>query len=1025
LLTVESERVAALPEAAEAASILLVDDRPANLLALEAALAPLGQRLVSALSGEEALLRLREREFAVVLLDIMMPGVDGLETAKSLRALPHGREVPIIFITAGDTPAIAGYARGAADVLRKPLDAEVLRAKVSVFVELFRVRDQLRQHSLRLAAQESAGQSRIVALLNASLDGIIGMDSGGRITEFNGAAEAMFGRRREDVLGRPLADVLAPAHRGEASRGALAGGLLDGDWLDMRFEVTAVRADGREFPLELAVRRIAAKGLPTFLGYARDLTVPREAERERARLDRERAFLAQASEAFASSLDYETTLQTVVRLAVAHIADWCAVDIVAADSGEVVQLAVSHVDPAKVALALELRRRYPPDRNATNGAAEVLRSGRSELYEDIPRATLEKAARDEEHLRILGELGLRSAIVVAIPGRPRPLGAITFVAAESGRRYDRTDLATAEELARRAATAIENARLYRATRLGEARNRFLADATEALSASLDYVATLERVARLAVPTIAESSAVYRLDEDGGIRMMALAARDPAWEAAARELDALLPLHIDQQDRTLTRVVRTGRAEMLPDLPASAQATWSPTSRAEELVRQLAIRSYMVVPLVARGTVVGALSLTTAASGRRFEPDDLALAEELARRAGLAVENARLYREAQEANRLKDEFLATVSHELRTPLTAILGWLHLLRTGRPAQVERAIETIERNALAQAHIVDDVLDVSRIITGKLHLESERINLVKILGAAVDTVRPAAEAKALELLVSLDPAAADVSGDAARLQQVAWNLLSNAIKFTPKGGRIEVCLEREGPEALLRIRDNGEGIRKDFLPHVFERFRQGDSTSTRAHGGLGLGLSIVRHLVELHGGQVSAESDGEGRGATFTVRLPIGQPASDRTSSPPTSRKSDVALRISGRLEGFRVLVVDDDADTRDFLAALLEQHGAEVTTAPSARDAIEVLQHITPDVLVSDIGMPGADGYTLIHQVRALGSQRGFWFPAIAITAHTRLEDRDQALSAGYHLHLTKPIDPAALVDAIAQLRAAVR
>jgi PAS domain S-box-containing protein len=1021
LLTAGGDHEAAPPEVTEAASILLVDDRPANLLALEAALAPLGQQLVSALSGEEALLLVRERDFAVVLLDIMMPGVNGLETARALRSLPRGREVPIIFITAGDTPAIAGYARGAVDVLRKPLDAEVVRAKVSVFVELFRVRDQLRQHSLRLAAQERAGQARIAALLNASFDGIIGMDSGARITEFNGAAETMFGRSRDDVLGRPLADLLAPAHRSEASRGALVGGLLDGDRLDMRFEVTAVRADGREFPLELAVRRIAAQGLPTFLGYARDLTVPREAERERARLDRERAFLAQASEAFASSLDYETTLQTVVRLAVAHIADWCAVDIVASDSGEVVQLAVSHVDPAKVALALELRRRYPPDPSATTGVAEVLRSGRSQLYEDIPSEALERVARDEEHLRILTELGLRSAIIVPIAGHARPLGAITFVAAESGRHYDRADLATAEELARRAAMAIENARLYRATRLGEARNRFLADATEALSASLDYIATLERVARLAVPTIAESAAVYRLDEDGGIRMMALAARDPAWEAAARELDTLLPLHIDQQDRMLPRVVRSGRSEMLPDLPHGMLETWSPTTRAQELVRQLAIRSFMVVPLVARGAVMGALSLTTAASGRRFEPDDLALAEELARRAGLAVENARLYREAQEANRLKDEFLATVSHELRTPLTAILGWIHLLKTGRPAQVERAIETIERNANAQAHIVDDVLDVSRIITGKLHLESERVNLVKILGAAVDAVRPAAEAKGIDLLMSLDPVAADTSGDAARLQQVAWNLLSNAIKFTPKGGHIEVRLERAGNEAHLRVRDDGEGIRKEFLPHVFERFRQGDSTSTRAHGGLGLGLSIVRHLVELHGGQVSAESDGEGRGSTFTVRLPMSEPfSSRRSSSPPASPPPDGALRISGRLEGLSVLVVDDDADTRDFLAALLEQHGAQATTAPSVREAIGVLQQLTPDVLVSDIGMPGADGYTLIHEVRELGTQRGFWFPAIAITAHTRLEDREQALSAGYHLHLTKPIDPAALVDAIAEL-----
>jgi PAS domain S-box-containing protein len=867
LLTAEPSPASAAPDAA---SILIVDDHPANLLVLEAVLGSLGQRIVRAASGEEAISRLREQEFAVVLLDVMMPGMDGLGTADLLRALDHGRHVPIIFMTAGDTPALAGYAHGAVDFLRKPIDRDVVRSKVAVFVELFRARDQIRRQAAHLEAQERRAEARTGALLNASLDAIVGMDHVGQITEFNRAAEAMFGRRREEVIGAALADVLIPAQHREQHRRGLAAYLATGESrvLDRRIEVAALRADGTEFPIELAVRRVAADGPPTFLAYADDLT-------ERKRAEGARAFLARASEAFAASLDYEVTLENVVRLAVPHIADWCAVDMVGADPRQIERLALAHVDPAKVAFAEELRRRYPPDPDAKHGVAQVLRTGRSELYDEIPDGLLERAARDAEHLRILQQVGLRSVMIVPIATRGRTLGAITFIAAESSRRYSPADLVTAEELARRAAMAIENARLYRATLVAEERNRFLAEATAALGASLDYATTLERVVRLAVPRVADLAAIYRLEADGVIRLVALAGREAEQEARARELDALLPLRIEEQ-RLLPRVVRSGRAEMLAEVPDPLRESWSPSSRASELVRQLAMRSYMVVPLVVRGHVFGALALTTSTSERRFEAEDLALAEELARRAGLAVENAQLYREAQNANRLKDEFLATVSHELRTPLTAILGWIHVLRNDRPEQVARAVDTIERNAHAQARIVEDLLDVSRIVTGKLRLQLESVDLAEVVQAAVDTVKPMAEAKGIELSTSLDAAVPHIAGDSARLQQVAWNLLSNAIKFTPRGGRVEVRLEPQLSNVRLCISDTGDGIRADFLPYVFERFRQADSAATRAYGGLGLGLAIVRHLVELHGGHVSAESQGEGRGSSFTLLLPLRAPA-----------------------------------------------------------------------------------------------------------------------------------------------------
>ncbi len=852
------------------ATILIVDDRPLNLIALEAVLEPLGQPIVTASSGEEALYLVGQQEFAVALLDIRMPGIDGLVTADRVQA--SGRHVPIIFVTAGDTPALEGYAHGAVDVLRKPLDPHVVRAKVAVFIELFRGREKIRQQAAALAAQERLVAGQNAALLNASPDAVIGMDHAGCIIEFNSAAEAMFGYPRKDVLGLAVADLLVPPRLRSAHQHGLAKYLATGETrvLDRRIEVDAVRADGTEFPIELAVCRVAAEGQPTFMGYARDIT-------QRKRIDNERAFLAAASEALSSSIDYEVTLRTVAELAVPHVADWCAVEIA---DGEVAgekprsseYLAVAHVDPKKVELARDSRARYPPDPASPRGVPNVLRTGKPELYEVISDELLERSSRGPDHLRLMRELGLRSAMIVPIAANGDVFGAMTFVAAESGRQYGAADLATAEELARRAALAIGNARVFRAAKAAEERNRFLAEASRALASSLDYAVTLERVARVAVPAIADCAAVYRLEAGGAIRLLTLAASDSAVEALSRELDTLLPLHVDQQDRLLARVIRSGRAEVVAAVPQATHDVWSPTSRARELVQQLSICSYMAVPLIVRGQVLGAITLTTSASGRRFTAADLSLAEEFARRAGIAMDNAELYHELATANRLKDEFLATVSHELRTPLTAILGWTHVLRKGNPSQMGRAVETIERNALVQARIVDDVLDVSAIITGKLRLELQPVDFAEVCRAALDTMRPSVQAKGVHLLENLGAARVDVTGDPARLQQVVWNLLANAIKFTPSGGRVTVALEKNGTHAELRVSDDGQGIAADFLPHVFERFRQADSAPTRQHGGLGLGLAIVHHLVERHGGHVVVASEGEGHGATFTVALPL---------------------------------------------------------------------------------------------------------------------------------------------------------
>jgi PAS domain S-box-containing protein len=404
--------------------------------------------------------------------------------------------------------------------------------------------------------------------------------------------------------------------------------------------------------------------------------------------------------------------------------------------------------------------------------------------------------------------------------------------------------------------------------------------------------------------------------------------------------------------------------------------------------------------------------------------------ETSKRAGAAAEasaaeNERLYREAREANRLKDEFLATVSHELRTPLTAILGWAHMLRTGQldSGSAASAFETIERNARAQSQLIDDLLDVSRAITGKLRIDVRPVDPNSFIEAAVEAVRPAAEAKGVRVQRVVDTGLVSVSGDPVRLQQVVWNLLSNAIKFTPRGGRVQVRMERVNSHVEIAVSDTGAGVSADFLPHVFDRFRQADQKTTRRHGGLGLGLAIVRHLVELHGGTVRAESPGEGQGSTFRVLLPVAPVYVSESSEGrvhPAARDTLPPFECPDRLDGLRVLVVDDEPDTRDMLKAGLGQCGARVTSVGSAAEALASLSEEPPDVLISDIGMPDVDGYELIKKVRALPAERGGKVPAIALTAYARTEDRMHALRAGYQMHVPKPVELAELAAVTASL-----
>jgi signal transduction histidine kinase/CheY-like chemotaxis protein len=384
-------------------------------------------------------------------------------------------------------------------------------------------------------------------------------------------------------------------------------------------------------------------------------------------------------------------------------------------------------------------------------------------------------------------------------------------------------------------------------------------------------------------------------------------------------------------------------------------------------------------------------------------------------------------EAERVSRMKDEFLATLSHELRTPLNAILGWSQIL-LGSDRDDESIVEglnTIERNARAQTRLIEDLLDMSRIISGKVRLDVQRVELASVIEASVAAIRPAADARSLRLQVTLDPLAGPVRGDPGRLQQVVWNLLSNAVKFTPKGGRIQICLERVNSHLEILVSDTGEGIKPEFLPHLFERFRQSDASTTRRHGGLGLGLSIVKQLVELHGGTVRAKSPGVDQGSTFTVMLPLAvlhdaeADAAMQRIHPETMWAHDQPGEVV-RLAGVNVLVVDDEADARELVRRFLTSCGASVETATSAEEALSALSKHQPDVLISDIGMPDIDGYELMRRVRSRSDAPYRRIPAIALTAFARSEDRTRAMLAGYNVHLSKPIEPVELAATVGSL-----
>ncbi|MBA3513421.1 MAG: response regulator [Pyrinomonadaceae bacterium] len=728
-------------KADEQINILMVDDSTTNLLALEAILQAPDRNLVSASSGDDALRYLLNNDVAVILLDVFMPGIDGLDTAELIRAREKSRDIPIIFLTADSTGGRhlrRGYSLGAVDYIVKPIEPDILRSKVAVFVELFKKTLEIHRQAQLLHEKnlelENANLARLSMLIDLGQELALEHDPWRVLENFCRSARQIVDAQEAAV------------------------GVFDADCDDLRFYFRCV--SGEDIDSSTGIPKVARRALDFLVNERRSLRL----------------------------------------------------------------------------------------------------NDSDELLDD------DKKSSDS----------VRSFLGAPILASTGVCGWIYLLNKIKAEDFTEADERLATTLATQVGIAYENARLY-------------------------------------------SNAQRHASE----LQMEIAERKQAEE-----------------------------------------------ERAQLLVREQAARA-----------------------------------------------------EAEQANRTKDEFLATLSHELRTPLSAILGWSHLVRTGKldELQMTRAFETIERNARSQSQLIDDLLDVSRIVTGKLQIELGPVNLPPVIEAAIDAVRPAFEAKDIQFEPVMKSQALLVPGDANRLQQIFWNLFSNAVKFTPHGGRVRVEIERAEPHARVTVSDSGIGIKPDFLPYIFDRFRQADGSTTRVHGGLGLGLAIVKHLVELHQGTVKVDSKGPDQGATFTVSLPLASAGAvaDLESAAVREREGNgLPAGFSELLDGLRILVVDDELDSRELITAILTRCGSEVRCSESAAEAIQCFRDWKPDLLVSDIGMPKEDGYSLIQKLRKMRSKWARDIPAVALTAYATVEDRARALDAGFQVHVAKPIEPEALVRSIA-------
>ncbi|BCU79449.1 hypothetical protein llg_41640 [Luteolibacter sp. LG18] len=817
-------------------------------------------------------------------------------------------------------------------------------------------------------------ESLLSAIIASSDDCIVSKDLNGFVTSWNDGAARLFGYSREEMIGRPIS-VLIPtellSEEDEILRKIRSGQRVD------HFETVRIRKDGRKVDVSLTISPIR-DSTGRVMGaskIARDITERKAAVAALDRQSKKLAILNRVSLAFSGELDLQRLVQAVTDAGreLSGAAFGAFFYNVTSETGESYRLFTLSGAPREAFEKFGMPRNTPifAPTFAGEGVVRIADVTRDPRY----------GTMSPHHGMPEGHLPVRSHLAVPVVSRRgHVLGGLFFGHPDPDVfQQESEELITA--LAANASVAIDNAQLY-----------------SDLENELEHHRTLERALKES-ETLSTSifdstpDCIMVMDPDGSIQRM----NNPGLklfglaETGGRYWQDIWPRYLRPViERSIELALRGSVERFQSQFEVHGELKWW-----DVIISPLRDDSDSITRLIATSRDITALKIAESEAQSAKE-------------------------EAIRQSRMKDEFLATLSHELRTPLQAILGWTHLLKSGRmsQAQHQEGLEVIVRNTQGQTRIIEDLLDMNRIVSGKVRLDIQPVCLAGILQEAVETVRPSAQAKQIELILTIDTPSETVGGDPDRLQQVFWNLLSNAIKFTPAGGRVTIRLEKTGHHLQVSVTDNGAGIDPAFLPFVFERFRQADPTITRKHGGLGLGLSIVKNLTELHGGAVRATSPGSGKGATFEVTFPIQDSPEQQEATPPRPFRAE-ALQPPGQLQDIKVLVVDDEQDGRQLVAHLLTNAGAKVSLARSSDEAFESITHDCPDLLISDIGMPGRDGYSLIRQVRGTPGEPGR-IPALALTAYTRTEDRQRAISEGFHMHLAKPADPHELLEIVARL-----
>ena len=911
--------------------------------------------------GADALDRIRARAFDLVITDVMMPKLDGFGLLAAIRADERTRSLPVVLLSAraGEDARIEGLHAGADEYLVKPFSARELLASIAAQLKLSRERRES-ERTVRYRSEQ------YLTIMNQAPLGMYLVDEDFRIREVNPMAMPVFADIPGGVIGRDFDQVIhmiRDRNHADELVDIFRRTLATGEPY-VTPEPTELRTDGAvsgyyDWRLDRITLPDGRFGL---VCYFRDTSEQKKAAAAKAHLA---AIIDSADDAIIAK-DLDGVIQSC-NAAAERLFGYSAAELV----GRPVRILI------------------PPERQSEEDdiLARLRRGERIEHFETI------RTTKDGRRLEI--------ALTVS-PVRD-----------ETGRVIGASKIA-------RDITAVKQAEAERIRLLQEnaAVTEALNNVGTIVASDLDQTSVVQAVTDVATElTTAEFGAFfYNLVDEAGESYTLYTISGVPREAFSK---FPMPRNTEVFEPTFkgTDIVRSDDITRDPRYGHNAPYHGMPSGH-------LPVRSYLAVPVKSRsGNVIGGLFFGHSEVGR-FSDHHERLAVGIAAWASVALENARMYTSVQEASRLKDEFLASLSHELRTPLNAILGYARMLRTGMiaPDKKDKAIDTIERNATSLTQIVEDVLDISRIVSGKIRLNVQSVEFPDIVRSAIDAVAPAADAKGVRLQTVLDSHATPISGDPERLQQVLWNLLSNAVKFTNRGGKVQVRLERIDSHVEVTVSDTGVGIPPEFLPHVFERFRQADAGISRERGGLGLGLSIARQLVEMHGGTIEASSDGVGQGATFRLKVPL---MIVRSAHDPVARAHSRSNTRTGKaavtdLAGVHVLAVDDERDALSLVREVLEAVGARVSTAASAQAALSKLDDELPDVVVADLGMPTLDGFAFIERVRRHPNPRVRDVPAAALTAYARSEDRVKALRAGFQIHLAKPIDPAELVTTIAAL-----